>query len=252
MNKQELQQKIAEYYSKLPENLQQFFADMKWISTLQSINSKYNLTPEQIETLATETTLVLLCIINMSEYVKTIEDSIKLSTEQMNQLISEINDNIFKDIGYELEDTFIKNINDLTKENENKKNTTTNDLKIPLPPYKKETEIIKEEKNEIPLPNYNVTPVKKSENLVPKNEEQVYKETGIEIVEDRKVTNNEESVKNEKYSDTIKKEDHEIMKNSGIDIIGSKLFTPTMSTPTVSDHSLPKISPNKDPYKEEI
>lgn len=213
MNQQELQQKIAEYYSKLPENLQKFFADMKWINTLQGINTKYNLTPKQIETLATETTLVLLCIIDMSEYVKTIEDSIKLSTEQMNQLISEINDNIFKDIGYELEDTFIKNINDLTKENENKENTTITNSEIPLPPYgnvesSKEKVVRIEEKikteSEVPLPQYN-------ENPIPKTEQDIYKET------------------------------HMAMKDSGIDIIEGKLFNPTISTPTTSDHSLPKM-----------
>lgn len=116
MNQEQLQQKIAEYYGKLPESLQRFFADMSWINTLQEINAKYNLSGEQSDTLSTETTLALLCIIPMSEYVKTIESTIKIPGEQMDQFMFEINDRIFKDIGYELEDTFIKNINELAEE----------------------------------------------------------------------------------------------------------------------------------------
>lgn len=116
MNQEELQQKIAEYYSKLPESLQRFFADMNWLNTLQEINTKYNLSSEQIETLSTETTLALLCIIPMSDYVNVIENNMKLSSEQKEQIMSEINDKIFKDIGYDLEDTFTKNVNDLSGE----------------------------------------------------------------------------------------------------------------------------------------
>lgn len=116
MNQEELQQKIAEYYSKLPENLQKFFADMNWLNTLQEINTKYNLSGEQIEILSTETTLALLCIIPMDDYVNAIENNMKLSSEQKEQLMSEINDKIFKDIGYDLEDTFTKNVNGLSEE----------------------------------------------------------------------------------------------------------------------------------------
>lgn len=116
MNQEQLQQKIAEYYSKLPNNLQMFFADMNWINTLQEINTKYNLSSEQIESLSTETTLVLLGIIHMEEYVKTLEKDINIPKEQFDQLLSELNEKIFKDIGYELEETFIKNANTLAEE----------------------------------------------------------------------------------------------------------------------------------------
>lgn len=48
------------------------------------------------------------------------------------------------------------------------------------------------------------------------------------------------------------KNEQDIYKSTSTQIIGNKLFNSTISTQTTSDHSLPKISPKKDPYKEEI
>jgi hypothetical protein len=116
MDQTQLQQKIALYYSKLPENLQQFFAGMNWINTLQEISVKNNLSEEQIKTLSTETTLILLCIVSIEDYVKMVESELKLSKEQADTILAEINEKIFKDIGYEIEETFTKNINSLAEE----------------------------------------------------------------------------------------------------------------------------------------
>lgn len=116
MNQEELQQKIREYYGKLPESLQKFFADMNWLNSLQEINTVYGLNPEQIEILSTETTLVLLCIIPMEEYVGTLKSEIKINDDQKDKMLNDLNEKIFKDIGYELEEMFIKNANDLAEE----------------------------------------------------------------------------------------------------------------------------------------
>lgn len=119
MNQEELQKNIALYYNKLPKNLQDFFADMNWLNTLQEINTKYNLSPEQVETLSTETTLALLDIVPMEDYVKILEQELKIPDDKKDEFFSELNEKIFKDIGYELEDTFIKNTNELAEEKYN-------------------------------------------------------------------------------------------------------------------------------------
>lgn len=107
MDKQELQQKIAEYFEKLSPEAQKVFSEMKWLEILKEISLKFNLTDEQIETLGTETMLVLLGIIHLDEYKNILKEEMKL--ERTEQIFSEINDKILKNINKELEDTFYKN-----------------------------------------------------------------------------------------------------------------------------------------------
>lgn len=42
----ELQKQIAEFYAKLPPNLQQSFSDMSWMDKLEKISNKYKLDEE--------------------------------------------------------------------------------------------------------------------------------------------------------------------------------------------------------------
>ena len=109
MNPQELQQKIAEYFLKLPKEAQELFSSMQWLETLKEISSKYNLSDEQMQTIGTETTLVLLGIIHAEEYVNILKKEIKIGEENLDKLLSEINEAIFKEIGPQLEETFYKN-----------------------------------------------------------------------------------------------------------------------------------------------
>lgn len=127
MNEIELQQKIAEYFAKLSPEMQKVFESMEWLKTLQSISEKYSLNKEQIETLGTETTLVLLGIIQTEEYEENIRKEINLPLEKMEDMILEINSIILSPIREGLSNAFEKNINDLVKEEENK---NTNKIKI--------------------------------------------------------------------------------------------------------------------------
>ena len=43
MNPEELKQKIAEYFAKLPKEAQDVFSSMVWMNTLNEIIAKYNL-----------------------------------------------------------------------------------------------------------------------------------------------------------------------------------------------------------------
>jgi len=105
MDQTQLQQKIAEYYSKLPTDLQQVFSSMSWMETLKTLNSKYTLNNEQVSILATETTLVLLGIINTNEYEEVLKQELKLSQDSFVALMQEIDEMILKSIRIKLNET---------------------------------------------------------------------------------------------------------------------------------------------------
>lgn len=116
MDQTQLQQKIAEYYQKLPEETKVLFASMSWMEALKEIDTKYGLNDEQVKTLGTETTLLLLGIINLEDYEKTLRNEIKLENNKIEDVIREINEKILKDIVPQLYETFNKNTSELIKE----------------------------------------------------------------------------------------------------------------------------------------
>ena len=109
MKPEELQQKIAEYYTKLPKEAQETFSSMQWLETLRIISIKYELSEQQIGVLSTETTLLLLGIISLAEYKDIIENELNTSKESLNKILIEINDSILKDILPKLEEAFDNN-----------------------------------------------------------------------------------------------------------------------------------------------
>lgn len=110
MDKEQIKNHIAEYYAKLPPKAQEVFANMQWINILRSLSKKYNLNQEQIATLGTETTLVLLSLINKEEYKKMLIDEIKISQVAMVGLVKDIEDSILNPISKLLEEAYSINI----------------------------------------------------------------------------------------------------------------------------------------------
>ncbi|MFA6251250.1 MAG: hypothetical protein WC603_01325 [Candidatus Paceibacterota bacterium] len=119
MDQLQLQQKIAEYFEKLPKEVQGIFSSMTWMETLKNISTKYNLNEKQVEIIGTETTLVLLGIIHLEEYVNILHKELSLNEEVFNTMIDEIDNNIFKTIKNQLVDTYEANVSSLDKENDN-------------------------------------------------------------------------------------------------------------------------------------
>ncbi len=109
MDKIELQQKIALYYSKLPPSVQVLFSSMKWLETLRIISRKYGLNDKQTETLGTETTLVLLGIIHPVEYEEVLTKELGLSTDSTDRMLVEIEESILKTIRPQLSQAFEAN-----------------------------------------------------------------------------------------------------------------------------------------------
>lgn len=242
--------KINKRFEVLPNNLQDAINKSDYETKIYEISQKYKLPIDQMGILEESIIKTILGDINLNGLDLELKLKITLPDEEISALVNDVNTEIFKKIRmllrYETSD-------------------------IPLPPYKDlapvsdELQIIEEKpvaiienkqviEEDIPLPNYNDKieeeniPLPTYDNpSVKMDEKELYKKHGIEMMEG-------ESFKDEDSSDKQKEkeEDHDNFKDSGIDIIGNKLILPTVSIPTVSDYSLPKMSQKKDPYKEEI
>lgn len=116
MDQKELQQKIAEYYLKLPAKAQTFFSSMKWVDTLQNISKKYTLSGEQNQTLGTETTLLLLGITSFEQYVESIKKDITLPEDALNKILGEVEESVLKDVKSDIEQAYASNIKKLEDE----------------------------------------------------------------------------------------------------------------------------------------
>lgn len=115
MDQTQLQQQIALYYSKLPADMQALFSSMKWMDTLQEISTRYGLTEDQKATLGSETTLVLLGIVDTTEYNTYIQNEIPIPADSMTKMIAEINTSILGAIHPQLTETFQKNATELAE-----------------------------------------------------------------------------------------------------------------------------------------
>ncbi len=116
MNPQQLQQKIAYYFEKLPPQAQEVFSKMEWLEKLQGVSRVYALSDEQMETLGTETTLVLLGIVNLDEYEKILNQELHLPRLTLDKIVEEINRSILTPIRPDLETAFTANASANTPE----------------------------------------------------------------------------------------------------------------------------------------
>src|SRR4051812_29846145 len=117
MDQKQLQQHIAEYYSKLPAGAQAVFASMEWMGTLQTICKKYTLSNEQIQTLGTETTLVLLGIVPIEQYVENLMKEIVLPADSMTKMLGEIEESVLQSVRPELEQAYKANLSEIEELN---------------------------------------------------------------------------------------------------------------------------------------
>ncbi len=116
MDQTQLQEKIALYYQKLPEETKVLFAGMSWLEILKEIDVKYLLNEEQIKTLGTETTLLLLGVIDLEGYVENIRAEIKIESIKIDAILDEVGEKILKDVAPLLYETYNNNVAELMKE----------------------------------------------------------------------------------------------------------------------------------------
>ncbi len=197
MNPQELQQKIAEYYAKLPPEAQEIFSSLKWMEVLKNIGVKYNLNDSQIEDLSVETTLVLLGIVHSEGYEKDMVKQLGLPLSVVDKMLAEINEQILKPIKVKLNETFEKNV----KSFENQL------AEVPIPP---EDMVPIQNKNEIKRVIPNNLPISNVDSGIMKN-------AGIEIG-DTPQSYGQLPLAGEQESKMTMKEDNLLVK-SGISLI---------------------------------
>lgn len=116
MDQAQLQAKIAEYYAKLPTDAQVMFSKMEWLSKIQGISSRYNMTDTQIQTLGTETSLVMLGIIHPDEYEKILKTELAVPREIGIKIVDDINQEILQNWRDILIETHKNNMQTLANE----------------------------------------------------------------------------------------------------------------------------------------
>jgi hypothetical protein len=109
MDQTQLQEKIAEYYGKLPPKLQEAFGRMEWLERLRGISVRYNLTETQIQTLGTETSLVMLGIIHPDEYEQTLMTELAVPRVIGLKILDDINLEVLRVWRGALTETYQKN-----------------------------------------------------------------------------------------------------------------------------------------------
>lgn len=117
MDQVDLKQQIALYYSRLPAEAQEAFSSMQWLETLKRISSKYGLNGQEVETLGTETTLVLLGIISLTEYEEILRKDLSLPPTSIQKMIEEIDAQVINPILPQLLSAFEENTKFSTTEN---------------------------------------------------------------------------------------------------------------------------------------
>ena len=170
---------------------------------------------------------IMLGEIQPNQFENKLSNNLTLPKEKLDELVADVNKDIFEDIRHLLESNWEERKNDQRQNTQAIKTS----IPVPTPPY-----IPKEEP---PIPENLAT-------LNNTNEQDIYAKSGIEILDG-------------------KEEEKEIEKEPPItpqtpvtkNLIDEKLNNSTKSTNTVSDYSLPKISSNKgysveDPYREKI
>lgn len=221
----------------LPKEVQEAISYSDWKERMYDIAKKFKLNVEQTGFLEEITTKVILNTIHADQYENEIRSKIDLGDDKIKEMVAGLNENIFKNIKEIMENAPVSG---------------GAEKKIPAPPYAK---TIKNEELGIKNVEEKITEIKKEEiiptppqkeiedivsnNGVGKKEFDIYREHGIEIINnDQLPTTNEE------------------IKKVTSNIVADKLFGNTTSKTTVSDYSLPKISRDQenihDPYHEAI
>ncbi len=131
MEKDELQQKIDSARAELSQETKQAIDSVDWKDALLKIRDKKGYNLEQLDDLETETELLLCGLTNPQDFPKSIGTRMQISREEVNDLVNEMNELVFKKIREKLmENTNEKNSDQL----EQKETQTLNRAGIEIMP----------------------------------------------------------------------------------------------------------------------
>lgn len=209
----------------------------QWREKLYLIANKYNLPFDKQSTLEEITIQTLAGTIRADQYENEIKSKINVPEEKSRLFITEINEAIFKSIKeIMISDSYLpEDTSDIPAPPYATKKS--NDDTVPLPPKPKSEIVIT--KNNAPLP----AQIDKSIDIN-MNDDDMYKENGIEILSENDFPKKE--VKNSILNQVPlppRREDAPV-----VNIIADKLTKQTASETTVTNYSIPKITPKLDPF----
>ena len=97
-----LQIKIARANDALPEGTRKAIASVKWRDYILSLREKKGYSYEQLEDLETATELLLCDLLAPEDFPSELEKNLKIPKSQVDLLVSEMNEAVFKKIREEL------------------------------------------------------------------------------------------------------------------------------------------------------
>lgn len=211
MDQNELQKKIGEYYSRLPEKAQAEFGRMEWMNTLQSMSDSYKLTEMQKQTLGIETTLLLLGIVHPEEYEELMIKELAVERTVADAILNDVNEKIIKNFGDDFR-TLYENTVRYEEEKVNKAEevkTAVANTPVPMPPLPpKNVDVVAS-----PVISNMAKPVEPPANI-PVAKADTFTKAGIEMIEE----DNKEEPRQD-VTDSSIKAGESILGKSGIGVI---------------------------------
>ncbi len=194
---------VDERFKGLPVQVQEAIINSNYKKNLYEIASKYKLNIPDMSALDEVTTKVMLGITPGEDYKNELSKNIQAPGENIDNIVSEVNEQVFK------------NIRSFLTQNTKKEDIEKEKIEIPIPPYKK---------SNIPLPPYKKTTASIPVNLPiaefeKKETDDGMKISGIEILaeENKDIKADEEKV-------TMREES--IMVKSGVSVLEEKTSLP--------------------------
>jgi len=184
-----LQQKINEARKNLSKETIDAIDAIGWKLGIIGLNKKYSV--EQLDSLELETELLLCGLIDTEEYIKKIEEGMKISKTEVDIVVNQMDQLVFKKIQKRLIENIEENENKLKEFNE--KLGKSDLLSIALSSASKKKQELIEEKN-------------KKETLIKedKEHETIFKSAGIELMAEG--TNKKERIAPNQFQEVKKQE----------------------------------------------
>lgn len=248
MNNEDIKKLIAERFDNLQKEIQDLIMSKKYEDILVNISKDFNLKEEEIKNLDLNTILVLLGEIHPNDYKKSLMEDLNLEKEKLNTIVDRVEGEILKDI----KSLIIKN---WEKEDEEEKNF----YNIPIPPYAKKESVqenINKEKNIFEETGINMVEEKKIieptnaiEDKFSIDEDRDLVNSGISLIEEENKIEKEHLLPNLETQKSVVKgiENPPTQNNNLIDQKLNSVFTSHQNT---NNANIPPV--NKDPYRENI
>lgn len=104
----EIEKIIEKQMEKLPGEVKQLFAGEELKNKITNIGTKNRLSIEELGTLQLEIYLVLLGLIHPDNFPITLSENLKIEKTKLDQIINEVNEQVFRDIREKLKEAYEK------------------------------------------------------------------------------------------------------------------------------------------------